>query len=204
MSEGKRAAHLGPERRRPQVLDAALQVAVERGPGAVSVAEVAERMGVTRPVVYACFATRDLLLEALLEREEQRLLAGVLAALPAEPSLDDPQRLVIEGFQALLTGVAGHADSWRIVFSAEPDPVVAERFAKARMLVTDQVARMMRPALRSWGIAEADRKLPVLVDLFMAAGESAVRTLLGSGGSWTPAELGELFGKTIYAALRGA
>src|SRR4051794_13070334 len=116
MSVG-RAAHLGPERRRPQVLDAALAVAVERGPAAVSMAAVAERMSVTRPVVYACYADRAALLGALLAREERRLLDEVLSALPAKPSVDDPERLVIEGFQALLSGVAGAADSWRLIFA---------------------------------------------------------------------------------------
>ena len=59
MSVGKsvrervRAAHLGPERRRPQVLDAALKIAVERGSHAVSMEAVAQSMGVTKPVVYA-------------------------------------------------------------------------------------------------------------------------------------------------------
>lgn len=197
-----RASHLGPERRRPQVLDAALGIAVEQGPGAVSMAAVAERMGVTRPVVYACFPTRGALLEALLEREERRLLDGVLGALPGRPSMDDPEKLVIEGFQALLTGVTAAADSWRILFDARPDPAVAARFDRARSLVAAEVTRQMRPALRAWGTADAERKLPVLVDLFMSAGESAVRSLLGS--DWNPAELGELYGRTVYAALRGA
>ncbi len=63
-----RAAHLGPERRRPQVLDAALSIAATEGIAAVSVARVAERLGVTRPVVYACFADRVDLIRALVGR----------------------------------------------------------------------------------------------------------------------------------------
>jgi AcrR family transcriptional regulator len=197
-----RAAHLGPERRRPQVLDNALALATEHGLSGVTMSAVAKRMGVTKPVVYACFGRREALLEALLEREEQRLLDGVLAALPTRLSLEDPERLMIEGFQVLLTVVADAVESWQIVFASEPDPLVAERCSQARAQVVKVLSELTLPALRAWGVVDADRKLPVLADLFMAAGESAVRSLLSGG--WTPAELGELFGRSLCAALRNA
>ena len=98
MQERTRAAHLGPERRRPQVLDAALKIAVGRGSHAVSMEAVAQSMGVTKPVVYACFASREELLAALLGREEQRLFSAVIAALPDRPSFDKPEHLLVEGF----------------------------------------------------------------------------------------------------------
>ncbi|WP_406267313.1 hypothetical protein OH799_22090 [Nocardia sp. NBC_00881] len=45
----QRARHLGPERRRPQVLDTALANAVENRIAAVTMAAIAERMRVTGP-----------------------------------------------------------------------------------------------------------------------------------------------------------
>lgn len=196
-----RARHLGPERRRPQVLDAALTIAVERGPAAVSMTALAEQLGVTKPVVYACFATRDEVLGALLEREERRLLDGVLGAVPTE-GFDDPKRLLIEGFRALLRTVAGRPDSWHIVFAAQADPTIAERFGRGRVVVAQRVAELMRPALTRWGTRDLERKLPVLVEVFMATGEAAVRTLLSGG--WHPDDLGELVGTTTFHALRNA
>jgi AcrR family transcriptional regulator len=186
------------------VLDTALEIAVERGVAGVTVSGVAERMSVTTPVVYACFGSREELLLALLEREERRLLEGVLAALPPEPSLDDPQRLLVEGFQALLATVAEHPGSWRIVFAAAPDPAVAERFGRARALVAGRVAQLMEPMLVAAGTEDIERKLPVLVELFMGAGESAVRALVEEGQAWTPEELGEFVGLLVLRALRAA
>src|SRR4051794_29826353 len=77
----KRAAHLGPERRRPQVLDAALELFLERGYEGTSMEAVAGAAGVTKPVVYACFAGKDELFRALLRREEERILPGGPSAL---------------------------------------------------------------------------------------------------------------------------
>src|SRR5438045_3350559 len=83
-----RAAHLGPERRRPLVLDAAFAVFLERGYAAASMDAIAERAGVTKPVVYACFESKEALFAALMEREEQRVLAQIAAALPDRPDAD--------------------------------------------------------------------------------------------------------------------
>src|SRR3954453_302683 len=76
----KRAAHLGPERRRPEVLDAALGLFLEHGYDGTSMQAIAERAGVTKPVVYACFPGKDELLWALLTREEERILGEIQAA----------------------------------------------------------------------------------------------------------------------------
>lgn len=88
----ERAAHLGPERRRPQVLDAALAIAVSDGIAAVTIGAVAQRLKVTRPVVYSCFPDRVELLRALLERELALLVQGrsmrcrTVARTPTRPS----------------------------------------------------------------------------------------------------------------------
>jgi AcrR family transcriptional regulator len=70
----RRATHLGPERRRPQVLDAALELFLKRGYEGTSMQAVADQAGVTKPVVYACYSSKDALFRALLEREENRIL----------------------------------------------------------------------------------------------------------------------------------
>lgn len=205
-----RAAHLGPERRRPAALDAALRLAVERGLRGVSMDAVAQALGVTRPVIYACYASREELLTALLAREEEKLFAGVLAALPRSPSFRDPERLLIEGFRALLSTVAAHADSWQLVFAADPDPAIADRYGQARRIVATRVAELMAPGLATHGVTDIARKLPVLVELFMSIGDGAVRALLqGSRNAdtrahWSPEDLGEFVGRIAWGALQRA
>ncbi|WP_242613772.1 TetR/AcrR family transcriptional regulator [Herbihabitans rhizosphaerae] len=194
-----RAPHLGPERRRPQVLDAALAIAAAEGITAVSIARVADHLGVTRPVVYACFADRIELIKALVEREEQVILGGAFAAL--SPRDGDP---FVAGFQALLTTVAEHPDSWRVVFEGTPDPAVRELFGRGRMLIGAEFERLITPTLRAWGTTDVPRKLPVLVELFLSSCEGAIRTLLSGEQTWTPDELGEFVGKAVHRALREA
>jgi AcrR family transcriptional regulator len=196
----RRAQHLGPERRRPQVLDTALQIAVGEGVAAVTIAAVAERMHVTRPVVYACFADRVELIEALIRREEEYLLRGIAGALPHR-RVEADEQVVIDGFRALLDTVSARPDTWKLLYG-NPDPAVAGSFGHGRRLAVDRCLRRLRPTLRAWGTEDAERKLPALVELWVSAGEGAVRTLLSGENDWTSEELGTLVGKAVFRALR--
>ncbi|RJO76683.1 TetR/AcrR family transcriptional regulator [Nocardia panacis] len=197
-----RARHLGPGRRRPQVLDAALEIAVAEGIAAVTMAAVAERMQVTRPVVYACFADRVELLGALLEREEKYLIDGLREVLPAR-DVDADEAVFVAGFRALLVKSAARPAAWRLLYG-NPDPAVANSFGRGRALAVERCRQLLRPTLRAWGIEDADRKLPALVELWVSAGEGAVRTLLTGEQDWTPEALGAFVGSAVYRALRHA
>jgi AcrR family transcriptional regulator len=199
-----RAAHLGPERRRPQVLDAALAIAIERGVREVTIGAVAERLNVTRPVVYSCFTDRVELLHALLDRESAILLADATEAL-RHGHPDGDEAVFVAGFQALLAAVDRRPDPWRLMMSADPDPAVAEHFQDNRAAIADQFAELLRPALEQWGTKNPECKLPVLVEQFMSACEGAVRTLLHDNAhDWSPATLGEFIGSAVYRAFRAA
>ncbi len=202
MQPRQRAQHLGPERRRPQVLDTALQIAVEDGIAAITVAAVAERLNVTRPVVYACYADRVELIDALLQREETYLLGGIMGALPRR-RVEADEEVFVEGFRALLETVAARPDTWKLLYG-NPDPAVANSFGRGRKLAVERCTRRLRPTLHAWGTADAERKLPALVELWVSAGEGAVRTLLAGDGAWTPDDLGAFIGAAVYRALRDA
>ncbi|WP_405486659.1 TetR family transcriptional regulator [Nocardia sp. NBC_00511] len=198
----QRARHLGPERRRPQVLDTALEIAVADGIAAVTIAAVADRMKVTRPVVYACFADRVELIESLIRREEDYLVHGVLETLPRR-RVEADEAVFVEGFRALLHTVSARPETWRLLYG-NPDPAVADSFGKGRALALERCTRRLRPTLKAWGTQDAERKLPALVELWVSAGEGAVRTILSEPGDWDPDTLGEFVGAAVYRALRNA
>ncbi|WP_054812425.1 TetR/AcrR family transcriptional regulator [Nocardia arizonensis] len=197
-----RAQHLGPQRRRPQVLDTALAIAVENGIAAVTIAAVAERMQVTRPVVYACFADRVALIRELIRREEGHLVSGLLEATPPR-RVDAGETVFVEGFRTLLEIAGTRPDSWRLLYG-NPDPAVADSFGRGRALAVQRCTELLRPTLRAWGTEDAERKLPVLVELWVSAGEGAVRTLLEGDGEWDADDLGAFVGSAVYRALRAA
>src|SRR3954451_3554673 len=198
----RRAAHLGPERRRPLVLDAALSLFVERGYRGTAMEAIAEAAGVTKPVVYECYPSKAELFRALLEREERRLLEAVAAALPREPSPDDVEALAVGAFTALLEAAAAAPDSWRVVIGSEhgAEPEIRRRFRRGREAVVAQLAALIAELLEARGVV--DPRLPsALAELLASLGEGGVRLLLEPGSRSSPGELGRLLGELAGGAL---
>src|SRR5215208_7328736 len=143
----KRAAHLGPERRRPEVLDAALKLFLVGGYDGTSMQAVAEEAGVTKPVVYACFQSKDELFRALLRREEQRILAEIQGAFE-NTDLSDPETTLTEGFTGFLRAVGDSPEVYRLIFLGEGggNAAIAHRIQRGR---EEQVNRLMLVA-KGW------------------------------------------------------
>lgn len=196
-----RAEHLGPERRRPQVLDTALEIAAEQGVANVTMAAVAERMAVTRPVVYACYTGRGELLSALLDRERDWAITSMLGMLPPQRK-GSIEQLFVDGFRALLTSVCERPASWRIIVAADPDPALSDTLARGRSQITVQVSTVMRPLLDRWQVENIDHVLPVLTEVFLTICETAARMMLDAAQNWTPDSLAEIVGRAAYRTLR--
>ena len=132
-----------------------------------------------------------------------QLAAGVhLAAALRDRVVDADVDVFVEGFRAILEVVAARPQAWRLVYG-HPDPDVAQYFGAWRRATEQRCAELLRPTLAAWGTVDAEVKLPVLVELWVSAGEGAVRTLLGGTG-WTPESLGAVAGAAVFRALRGA
>src|SRR5262249_39910495 len=136
-----RAAHLGPERRRPLIRDAALEVYVEHGYRGTSMQAVADAAGLTKPGVYECFPNKDELLLALLDREERRLMNAVTESLPRNLVSDNVEAVLAAGLTAFLTGAGQAPNSWRVVFDSgfSSGSVVAERVRRVREMIVGQL-----------------------------------------------------------------
>ncbi|KLI04719.1 transcriptional regulator [Mycolicibacterium conceptionense] len=194
-----RAEHLGPDRRRPQVLDTALDIAANQGLADVTMGAIAQRMGVTRPVVYACYPGRGEVLAALLDRETDEVLSSLLELLPPERT-GSIEQLFVDGFRALHSTVRERPASWRIIFAADPDPVLTAAIVAGRERIRGQLATAMRPLLQRWQVADVDVTLPLLIEVFLAICEAAVRKMLDDSDD--SALVAETFGKAAYRAMR--
>ena len=196
----KRAAHLGPERRRPQVLDAALDLFLDRGYQDTSMQAVADRAEVTKPVVYACFPSKEELFRALLRREEGRILEEIQAAF-ADADLADPERTLSDGFVAFLGAVAASPDVYRLIFLQEGggNMAVARRIQRGRAAQVDALSLLARGWLERGNHqrseSELDATARVLGNAIAGIAEAGARLLLSGADGWTPESLGRELGK---------
>lgn len=193
-SAGTRAAHLGPAVRRPLVLDAALAVWDEAGYRGTTMAAIAARAGVSKPVLYECYDNKDDVLRALLDREEGRLMSATQAALP----VDDTKGLratVAAAYEAFFEAVLAHPVSWRIVVDAQRvmPKAIESRYHQARALFVEQIAGLVR-RLTPGGDQLTDAETRVLASNFASLAEDNASLLLRQEpgpDAWTPAPLAE-------------
>lgn len=199
-----RAAHLGPERRRPLILDAALEVYVERGYRGTSMQAVADAAGVTKPVVYECYPNKDELLLALLDREERRLMSAISESLPSNLISDNVEAVLAAGLTAFLTGAGQAPNSWRVVFDSgwSSGSVVAERVRRVRDLVVGQLRELVRQYMAAAEVDDIDRKAPVVAELIATTAESCARMMVLERYPWTAAELATYVARLLARGVR--
>jgi AcrR family transcriptional regulator len=146
-SETKRMS--GPERRE-QLLDAARTIVAERGFQGASIEAVAREAGITRPVVYGHFGDLEGLLEALVERESDRALAGLADILPpVGPAAGDPREALLAALDGYLRAVEADPSTWRLVLMpSEGAPAsLREHIDRGRDAVVAQLADVVSPGL---------------------------------------------------------
>jgi AcrR family transcriptional regulator len=200
----ERAAHLGPERRRPLVLDAAFELFLEHGYDGTSMEAVARAAGVTKPVVYDCFASKEELFTALLRREETRVLGQIAAALPRGAGSDDAERLLGDALTAFLRAVAESPQAYRVIFLGEggANAAVARRIRTGRRDQVHAIALLVADWLgRHRADIDADAAGPLVAHALVGMAEGAARALLTEEGAWTPESLGRALGSLAAGGL---
>ncbi len=201
----KRAAHLGPERRRPLVLDAAYELFLEHGFEGTSMDAIADAAGVSKPVVYDCFRSKDELFTAMLDREEERILVETGEALATSGSAEDPEGTLIRGFQVFLRAASESPDIYRVIFLGQGggNAAVADRISRGIELQARTAAAIaMRWVERYSDLegAEAEATADLLGQTIVGLAQVGARTLLSGAGDWTPETLGEKLGRMAWAA----
>ncbi len=112
--------------RRAQLLDAALEVFVTNGYHSAAMDEIAERAGVSKPVLYQHFPSKLELYIALLDTSCDDLLHGIREALDSAPA---NKERVAATMAAFYDYVAGAKAAFRLVFESDltNDPHVRKR-----------------------------------------------------------------------------
>ena len=201
----KRAAHLGPERRRPLVLDAAYDLFIENGFEGTSMDAIAAAAGVSKPVVYDCFRSKDELFTAMLDREEERILVETGKALATTGTADDPEATLIRGFQVFLEAAQASPDIYRVVFLGEGggNEAVAARIAGGIELQAQTASNIAAHWVERYSDLEgreAQAAAELLGHTIVGLAQVGARALLSGSGDWTPESLGEKLGRMAWAA----
>jgi AcrR family transcriptional regulator len=125
--------------RERQALEAAHALFAERGYAGVTMDDVADAVGVTKPLLYRYFGNKERLYLACMEPAGELLIGTVVDAVTPTTTPVDALRA---GLLAFFEFLDSDRDAWRVLFD-ETLPVsgeVAQRVAKYRDRLTELVA----------------------------------------------------------------
>ncbi|MHB1910593.1 MAG: TetR/AcrR family transcriptional regulator [Acidimicrobiales bacterium] len=145
-------------RARTEVLLDAAESAVRDLGEAVTMADMAARAGVTKPVLYRYFVHRSGLYEALAVRYATGLLAELRQAMAQRPA---GRATLEEGIDAYLRYTEIHAHLYRFLATRLPaaDPAGQELVAGFLTGMAEEVSRILRESLELAGIETRATKL---------------------------------------------
>ena len=123
------------QQRRAQLLDVSRELFAERGFEATSIEEIANRAGVSKPIVYEHFGSKEGIYEVVKDREVQLLIGQITDSLVG----DHPRVLLEQAAYALLTYIETQTDGFRILVRESPVASTTGLFASVIGDIATQV-----------------------------------------------------------------
>ncbi len=125
--------------RRHQLIDIARGLFAERGYDGTSVEEVAQRAGVSKPVVYEHFGGKEGLYAVVVDREMSALLDGVTASLTNNQYRPRVEAVTL----ALLTYIEERTDGYRVLIRDSPQSLSPGTYSTLFNDAVSQVASIL-------------------------------------------------------------
>jgi AcrR family transcriptional regulator len=183
--------------RRTQLLGAARAVFVAQGYHAAAMDDIAERAGVSKPVLYQHFPGKRELYLALLELHSEELLAAVHRALA---STSNNKQRVAATITAYFEFIDSESESFRLVFESDlmSDPEVRDLIDRVSVACADAIAQVIR---EDTGLPEAESE--VLGVALAGMAHITARYWLNSGGRLPRDAAGALVAQLSWRGIRG-
>src|SRR5918999_1264046 len=138
----------------------------ERGYHGVSMDEIAAASGITKPMLYDYFGSKEGLLLACVERARGRLFEEIAAAVRAA---DDPERALRAGIEAFLAFADEQRATWIVLFGE------GGRFGEAAAAIRAEQSGLISQLLRElpgWTAAPDAEQLDAIAHVFVGAAEA--------------------------------
>jgi AcrR family transcriptional regulator len=192
-----RTGRMPRDARRAQLLESALDVFVAQGYHAAAMDDIAERAGVSKPVLYQHFPGKLELYLALLDNACDQVVVGVRTALA---STDNNKERVAATTEAFYAYVANAGGAFRLVFESDltSEPAVRERVDRVTTLCAEAIAEVI--ADDTGFPPEASQLLAVAL---VGMSQVSARYWLGADGDLPRKDATDLIASLAWRGIRG-
>jgi AcrR family transcriptional regulator len=139
--------------REEQMVEAAIGIFAARGFHSASMDEIAEASGITKPMLYAYFDSKEGLFLACVEKGSRELRAQVREAALGAPT---PQQALYRGLVAVMRFVEENGELWAVLYPHGPGSsgTFSEAAARAHDEMSALLAELMTMLATRRGVAE--------------------------------------------------
>lgn len=180
--------------RREQILDVSVQVFARNGFHSTSMNDVADAAGVTKPVLYQHFDSKQDLYLALLEEAGNRLRNAVAKSVASATS---GKQQTEYGFKAYFRWVSDDHDAFLLLFGSRANR--DEESVAAVRRITAETAKAIAPLIAADIDGEHQR---TLAHGLVGLAEGVSRHLVERGEVFDPEVLGQQIADMAWAGLR--
>ncbi len=194
----RRGSRLPRLARRAQLLEAAQEVFVANGYHAAAMDDIADRAGVSKPVLYQHFPGKLDLYLALLDTSCEAIVKATEAALG---STDDNKQRVAATMHAFYEYVANAQGAFRLVFESDltNEPAVRERVDR----VTQECAELISEVISADAGLSREQSMILAVSLVGMAQVSARYWLASDNPALTQPQAADLVAGLAWRGIRG-
>lgn len=180
--------------RREQIIDVAIPVFARRGFHGASMNDVADAAGVTKPVLYQHFASKQDLYLALIDDVGKRMITAISKGTAGATDGKSQTEL---GFQAYFRWVADDRDAFLLLFSTQANRDESATLAIRR--ITSDAASAIAPLI---AVDIDHEKQRTLAHGLVGLAEGVSRRLVERGEDFDPDDLARLVANLAWAGLR--
>ena len=189
------APRLPAQARREQILDVAVEVFARNGFHGTSMNDVAEAAGVTKPVLYQHFDSKQALYLALIGEVGRRLLLAITKATAGAATGREMTEL---GFKAYFRFVGEDRDAFLLMYGSGASR--DEEATSAVRRISAEAAKAISPLI-AVDVDPVHRR--VLAQGLVGMAEGVSRYLVELGGGFDPDLIGQQVADLAWAGLRG-
>ena len=184
--------------RREQILDVSVQVFAHNGFHSTSMNDVADAAGVTKPVLYQHFDSKQALYRELVDDIGSRLEGAIMQVVVQAGT---GRQQVEAGFRAYFRWATGEGEAFRVLFADRnrADHDLAAAVAKIEQMMVDRVAELIDIE----GLSDDERQVLAFGVVGVAEATSRQWLRLGLGPGEDADACADRVAQLVWAGLRG-
>lgn len=184
------------QQRREQLVGVARSLFAERGFEAASIEEIAERAGVSKPVIYQHFGGKEGVYAVVVDREVRRLTSSIAGAFEAQ----DPRAVAESAAEGFLTYIEDHEEGFRVLIRDAPIGMTGGSFAS---VISDIATRAEQQLVDGFGESGFDAETAPMYALMLVGAVALVGEWWLEHREWPRDQVAAHVVNLLWYGLRG-